>query len=807
MPTYIASPTFARPGVLGGFNLDVGNGLVPSISLGVLIAQGNLYRPAPAQDEYNVTNATWAYTQYSVTNVIWVAGIPVTLPPRLADLLDVPTNCMLAAAIYTIGSHSIVVGQTISTGGILTKDNSNGYNTTGIVIAVTSTTVAIAMPTVPGDGIYHPPAHYTPLGAPAIPTLLAGVATVTIGAHSIQPQSLVEVSEINPTGYDLGEVYVFAATSTAIEYSVPYPPSNASPYPGPGTYVSGGVVETPETGPILPAAPADAQSWLYYNSTNGFYWQPGFGAANSGDAFLGWVVTNATDVIETSSRKIGSGPELFIVPYPLALAQIGPSSGSPAPAPRFAIIVQPEGFLQVNNVSLLGNATTPDVTSGTLTLYYVDETQGYQGTVATAIASTDTTITSSGQLVVGYVLIDDEIVYLSSVAAVGSQWQANLFAACSWQITLSGTPNAGAVITLTIGSSSWEYTIQPGDTLLTIAVALAALPVSTPYSVSATGGHLTIISLDTTLMSIGNITANTTGTGLTAAVAPGSSPATYTMTLSGTPTAGATIILNVGNNAYPYAILNTDTLNSIAAALAALPQDTDFSISAASAVITIGLLTPALVLTGTGLGATVTSSRAALGSAAAAHSIGAIIWPVQAPPMVTILPFQLGMFGTPAAAQWTQSVQFRCYGLVAATLFVTNGAGNSPTTTKNFSLGPGTRHGRLRAFSGGQITFSVPGVLAIQSLAAPIALLPQNTSVNDISAVIQQAPTGAALTCALLLNGQPFSGTLTIAASATQSNVVDGSNLLIPAQVPLSLEVTAVGTTYPGQGLTVVVRL
>jgi hypothetical protein len=299
---------------------------------------------------------------------------------------------------------------------------------------------------------------------------------------------------------------------------------------------------------------------------------------------------------------------------------------------------------------------------------------------------------------------------------------------------------------------------------------------------------------------------DTTGTGLSASVAAGSSPATYTVTLSGTPSAGAVIILNVGNNAYSYTILNTDTLNSIAAALAALPQNTDYSISASGAVITIGLLTPALGLSGTGLSAPITSSRAALGSTAAAHSVGAIIWPVQTP-MVVILPFPLGMFGTPAAAQWTQSVSFRCYALVSATLFVTNGAGNSPTTIRNFSLGPSTRHGRLRALSGGQITFSVPGVLAIQSLAAPIALLPQNTSVNDISAVIQQAPTGAALTCALLLNGQPFAGTLTIAAGATQSNVVDGSNLLIPAQVPLSLEVTAVGTTSPGQGLTVVVRL
>ena len=50
MPTFLAAPTFARAGVIAGFVLDaaLGGGLTPTLTKGVLFAQGTMFRPATA---------------------------------------------------------------------------------------------------------------------------------------------------------------------------------------------------------------------------------------------------------------------------------------------------------------------------------------------------------------------------------------------------------------------------------------------------------------------------------------------------------------------------------------------------------------------------------------------------------------------------------------------------------------------------------------------------------------------------------------------------------------------------------------
>jgi hypothetical protein len=45
------------------------------------------------------------------------------------------------------------------------------------------------------------------------------------------------------------------------------------------------------------AAPANQTSYLFYNSTTGFYYQAGAVGASSGDALIGTVTTNATQVV------------------------------------------------------------------------------------------------------------------------------------------------------------------------------------------------------------------------------------------------------------------------------------------------------------------------------------------------------------------------------------------------------------------------------------------------------------------------------------------------------------------------------
>src|SRR5579862_6143116 len=144
----LAAPTFARAGVMGGFILDQGNGLTPTISLGVLFAQEQMYRPTPPPDQYTVAGANWTNTQYAVASAQWLPGIAVTLPKALAQMLGLQegvTSIQLPALIYTIGDHTIEVGQTVSVAGIVQAGwhgaNIQGYNATGTVISVNPTQV------------------------------------------------------------------------------------------------------------------------------------------------------------------------------------------------------------------------------------------------------------------------------------------------------------------------------------------------------------------------------------------------------------------------------------------------------------------------------------------------------------------------------------------------------------------------------------------------------------------------------------------------------------------------------------------
>lgn len=61
----------------------------------------------------------------------------------------------------------------------------------------------------------------------------------------------------------------------------------------------------PASAPPIPAAPASAASFLFYNSSSGFYWQASPVAANAGDALIGQAVTSASAVTAvTQATKI-----------------------------------------------------------------------------------------------------------------------------------------------------------------------------------------------------------------------------------------------------------------------------------------------------------------------------------------------------------------------------------------------------------------------------------------------------------------------------------------------------------------------
>ena len=205
-------------------------------------------------------------------------------------------------------------------------------------------------------------------------------------------------------------------------------------------------------------------------------------------------------------------------------------------------------------------------------------------------------------------------------------------------------------------------------------------------------------------------------------------------------------------------------------------------------------------------------ARGQLGSTATAHAIGDAIWQVQTMARFDSLPGALG--GTAAWPVMIEEVPFRGRALVAADCWVTNEYGDSPVTQQNYSTT--IVNGRLRAFCGGQIDLMVDGVLGVQSDAVTGATLAQAASVRSISATVLGAPVGAAIMCVVKVAGNTI-GTLAILDGAVVSNTIDmlstmgsGGNvdgIVIPAGAQVSLDVTSVGSTYPGKRLTVTVRL
>jgi hypothetical protein len=112
----------------------------------------------------------------------------------------------------------------------------------------------------------------------------------------------------------------------------------------------------------------------------------------------------------------------------------------------------------------------------------------------------------------------------------------------------------------------------------------------------------------------------------------------------------------------------------------------------------------------------------------------------------------------------------------------------------------------LRTFSGGQYSIQVDGYLAVEEQVAPALVVEAGHSVRDILAVLGSAA-DADVHLRLDIDGAEYC-TIVIPAGMTTSTAVDGSvtGPLAPG-AKLTLAVLAVGQTYPGANLTVLIRL
>ena len=97
-----------------------------------------------------------------------------------------------------------------------------------------------------------------------------------------------------------------------------------------GVLFAQGANYAPSAAPALGPAPASQTSYLFYNLTNGFYYQASAVGAQAGDALVGIVTTNASTVVavQQATSIFGavsvapSGPGNVTVPHRLGRAPL-----------------------------------------------------------------------------------------------------------------------------------------------------------------------------------------------------------------------------------------------------------------------------------------------------------------------------------------------------------------------------------------------------------------------------------------------------------------------------------------------------
>jgi hypothetical protein len=142
----------------------------------------------------------------------------------------------------------------------------------------------------------------------------------------------------------------------------------------------------------------------------------------------------------------------------------------------------------------------------------------------------------------------------------------------------------------------------------------------------------------------------------------------------------------------------------------------------------------------------------------------------------------------------------------AVELYVTNVFGNSPVKINNYTSN--LVDGRLRILSGEQVDLIVEGIIGVESDAVPPVYLPQAASIRDVYAYCKNAPLGGDIHAVVKVAGNAL-GTVIIQEGQTfPANWIDGKDLpAIRPDQPITLDITSVGATYPGERLVVTIRL
>ena len=212
-----------------------------------------------------------------------------------------------------------------------------------------------------------------------------------------------------------------------------------------------------------------------------------------------------------------------------------------------------------------------------------------------------------------------------------------------------------------------------------------------------------------------------------------------------------------------------------------------------------------LVSQAPGTGGALQVDRGVLGSTATGHKGGSSVYSISR--RTCVLPFPEEFFGSPASAAYSYNLSIPDVRVAASELGMTNRIGSGPVQT--ICLTGGTDQG-LRTLAGGQFCFQLTGAVAVENDAAPKVTVDQTRAIGSVSATVNVAPSGGAITIAVTQNESVICS-LTIPDGATSSNTVDGFGLgLLNDGAVLNINVVTApaGTSaMPGQDLTVTIKL
>lgn len=107
------------------------------------------------------------------------------------------------------------------------------------------------------------------------------------------------------------------------------------------------------------------------------------------------------------------------------------------------------------------------------------------------------------------------------------------------------------------------------------------------------------------------------------------------------------------------------------------------------------------------------------------------------------------------------------------------------------------------AVTGGQVVLSIPGTLAIESNAAALLAYREARKVSEVELLVKQAPLGADVDVRVLVDGATMT---TVKLLAGQTAVKSAASFAIAAGKPVRIDITNVGTTFPGADLSVILR-